>query len=89
VRGHTAHTRKSEFVWHWARIEPISFARWFRRQWCWLASAPQLGIVKALSIGYLLTKLLFGVTPSNPVTLIAVTALLIAVVLVAALIPGL
>ena len=47
-----------------------------------------LGIVAAIAIGHLLTRLLFGVKPSDPVTLISVTALLVAVTLVAALIPA-
>jgi predicted permease len=46
------------------------------------------GIVAAISMGHLLTKLLFGVKPNDPVTLISVTALLVAVALVAALIPA-
>ena len=47
-----------------------------------------LEIVAAIAIGHLLTKLLFGVKPSDPVTLISVIALLVAVALVAALIPA-
>jgi len=46
------------------------------------------GIVPAIAIGRLMTKLLFGVKPNDPVTLVAVTALLVAVALVAALIPA-
>jgi predicted permease len=46
------------------------------------------GIVVAIAMGHLLTKLLFGVKPNDPVTLISVTALLVAVALVAALIPA-
>lgn len=46
------------------------------------------GILAAIAVGHLLTKLLWGVKPTDPLALIAVTALLIAVALVAALIPA-
>jgi predicted permease len=47
-----------------------------------------VGIVAAIAIGHLLTKLLFGVKPRDPITLITVTALLVGVAFVAALIPA-
>jgi ABC-type antimicrobial peptide transport system permease subunit len=46
------------------------------------------GVAAALGIGRLLTKLLFGVKPSDPVTLAAVVVLLIAVALIAAFVPA-
>ena len=47
-----------------------------------------LGLAAALSIGRFLTKLLFGVKPSDPVTLVAVMLLLITVALIAAFLPA-
>ena len=46
------------------------------------------GVAAALGIGRLLTKLLFGVKPSDPVTLAAVVVMLIAVALIAAFVPA-
>ncbi len=47
-----------------------------------------IGTSAALAIGRLLTKLLYGVKPSDPVTLITVTLLLIIVAIVAASVPA-
>jgi predicted permease len=47
-----------------------------------------VGLAAALGIGRLLTKLLYGVKPSDPVTLLAVMLLLVAVALVAAFVPA-
>ena len=46
------------------------------------------GVAAALAISRLLTKLLYGVKPSDPVTLIAVMLLLVTVALVAAFLPA-
>src|SRR5205807_3458669 len=46
------------------------------------------GVAAALAIGRLLTKLLFGVKPSDPVTLVGVVVLLVAVALIAAFVPA-
>ena len=42
----------------------------------------------AIAVGHLLTKLLFGVKPTDPITLSAVVVLLLAVALAAAFIPA-
>src|SRR5215469_3152603 len=47
-----------------------------------------VGVVAALALARLLTKLLFGVKPSDPVTLVAVVLLLLIVALVAAFVPA-
>ena len=47
-----------------------------------------VGAAAALAIGRLMTKLLYGVKPSDPVTLITVTLLLIVVAIVAASVPA-
>jgi len=47
-----------------------------------------LGFSAALAVGHLLTKLLFGVKPSDPATLLAVMLLLVGVALVAAFLPA-
>ena len=46
------------------------------------------GVAAALGIGKLLTKLLYGVKPSDPVTLVVVTVLLLVVALAAAFTPA-
>ena len=46
------------------------------------------GIAAAIAVGRLMTKLLFGVKPADPATLIAVTILLVSVAAVAALVPA-
>ena len=47
-----------------------------------------VGLAAAVATSRLLTKLLFGVKPSDPVTLVAITLLLIIVALVAAFVPA-
>ncbi|MGC1365507.1 MAG: FtsX-like permease family protein, partial [Candidatus Acidiferrum sp.] len=47
-----------------------------------------IGVVAALALARLMTSLLFGVTPHDPVTFAAVAALLISVALVACYIPA-
>jgi ABC-type antimicrobial peptide transport system permease subunit len=47
-----------------------------------------LGIMAAVGVGYALRALLLGVSPTDPVALGAVIALLVAVVAVASLVPG-
>ena len=47
-----------------------------------------LGLAAALALGRLLTKLLFGVKPSDPATLLAVMLLLVAIALLAAFLPA-
>lgn len=47
-----------------------------------------IGTSAAIAIGYLLTKLLYGVKPYDPATLVTVTLLLIVVAIVAASVPG-
>ncbi|MBV9075500.1 MAG: ABC transporter permease [Acidobacteria bacterium] len=46
------------------------------------------GLAAALGIGHLMTKLLYGVKPADPITLIAVTVLLMFIAAVAALVPA-
>ncbi|HKD83393.1 MAG TPA: ABC transporter permease [Terriglobales bacterium] len=46
------------------------------------------GVAVAIAIGHLLSKLLFGVKPTDPITLAAVVVLLLAVALAAAFIPA-
>jgi predicted permease len=46
------------------------------------------GIAAAIVLGRLLTTMLYGVKPSDPVTLVVVTLLLIVVALIAALVPA-
>ena len=46
------------------------------------------GVAAAIAIGHLLSKLLFGVKPTDPITLAAVVVLLLAVALAAAFIPA-
>jgi len=46
------------------------------------------GIAAAIGLGRLLTKMLYGVGSADPVTLVSVTLLLIAVALVAASVPA-
>src|SRR5215510_6312665 len=47
-----------------------------------------VGVSAAIAIGHLLTKLLYGVKPSDPATLVTVTLLLIVVAMVAASVPA-
>ncbi len=47
-----------------------------------------LGLVGAVALSRLLTSLMFGVSPTDPVTLIAVTVLLLAVAALATLVPA-
>jgi predicted permease len=47
-----------------------------------------LGIAGALALGGVLRKLLYGVTPTDPATFIAVTAILLAVAVAACLVPA-
>ncbi|HEY6272245.1 MAG TPA: ABC transporter permease, partial [Terriglobales bacterium] len=47
-----------------------------------------VGVAAAMGLGRLLASMLYGVKPGDPVTLVAVTLLLIVVALVAALIPA-
>lgn len=52
------------------------------------AAGTAIGVSVAIAIGYLLTKLLYGVKPYDPTTLISVTLMLIVVALVAASVPA-
>jgi predicted permease len=47
-----------------------------------------IGVATAIGLGHLLTKLLYGVKPSDPATLVAVALLLIVVAFVAASVPA-
>jgi predicted permease len=52
------------------------------------AAGMVIGVAAAIGLGHLLTKLLYGVKPSDPATLIAVTLLLLIVAIVAASVPA-
>src|SRR5262249_17415051 len=52
------------------------------------AAGIALGIGAAIGIGHLLTKLLYGVKPEDPITLISVMLLLMIVAIVAASVPA-
>jgi len=47
-----------------------------------------IGVVIALAVGQMLSALLFGVRPADPVTLLAVAALLIVTALIASIVPA-
>ncbi len=52
------------------------------------AAGAAIGVAGAIGIGQLLSKLLFGVKPADPLTLITITALLVAVAAIAAFVPA-
>lgn len=51
-------------------------------------AGPAAGILGALALTRLMTKLLFGVTPTDPATFLAVAIVTLAVVLLACFIPA-
>jgi ABC-type antimicrobial peptide transport system permease subunit len=59
-----------------------------RRTLVLTANGVLIGIIGALALTRVLTKLLFGVTPTDPATLCAVTFILVAVALFSALVPA-
>jgi ABC-type antimicrobial peptide transport system permease subunit len=59
-----------------------------RRTLVLTANGVLIGIAGALALTRVLTKLLFGVTPTDPATLFAVTVILVTVALLSALVPA-
>jgi predicted permease len=64
--------------------QPAALLRMFVRHGLWLAGVgAALGLVAAAGLTRLMSSLLFGVTPLDPVTYVAVTALLVAAAVLA------
>ena len=56
--------------------------------WRWTASGAALGLAGSVALGGLLTSLLYGVAPRDPLTLFAVTLLLVGVAMAASYLPA-
>jgi len=78
---------KSEFVWRWAQRTDV--LQIVLRQGLVLAgSGIAIGAAAALAATRLMASLLFGISPSDPLTFASVAGLLIAVALSACYVPA-